>query len=103
VLADLARAVGSLDVGWLVVGDRSEVAGQTIAAANLRARTGASIVAIGRSHDVVSNPGPGEVLRPGDRVAAIGSAAEIAQAGRLLANTAAEAGKSGGGNDDVSL
>jgi CPA2 family monovalent cation:H+ antiporter-2 len=90
VLEDLAHAVGSLEVGWLVVGDRSEVADLTLVAGNLRARTGASIVAIGRGHDVVSNPGPGEVLRPGDRVAVIGSRGEIDQAGRLLANAAPE-------------
>jgi len=87
VLEDLAHAMGGLEVGWFTVSDASAVAGQTIAASNLRLRTGASIVAINRDRAVVSNPGPSEDLAPGDRVAVIGSPTEVEDAGRLLAGS----------------
>jgi CPA2 family monovalent cation:H+ antiporter-2 len=84
VLEDLAHAVGNLEVGWAVVAERSPVAGQTLAKANVRSRTGASIVAIGCGQTVISNPGPSEVLHTGDRVAALGTPPEIAEINRLL-------------------
>ena len=90
VLEDLARAVGNLEVVWVVVGPASPVAGRTVAASNVRTRTGASIVAIARGQDVVSNPGPAERLDPGNRVAVIGSPSEVAEAERLLAGSAQE-------------
>jgi CPA2 family monovalent cation:H+ antiporter-2 len=90
VLEDLAQAVGNLEIGWIVVADTSEVAGHSLGTANVRARTGASVVAIGRSHHVTSNPGPTETLKPGDRVAVIGSPGEIAEARRLLAGRVPE-------------
>jgi len=90
VLEDLARAVGNLEVVWLVVGPASPVAGLTVAASNVRTRTGASIVAIARGQDVVSNPGPTERLDPGNRVAVIGSRNEVAAAERLLVGSAHE-------------
>jgi K+/H+ antiporter YhaU regulatory subunit KhtT len=64
------------------------VAGQTLGASNVRARTGASIVAIGRKEGVVTNPGPTEVLRPEDRVAVLGNRVEIEGAARMLAGLA---------------
>jgi CPA2 family monovalent cation:H+ antiporter-2 len=87
VIEDLTHAVGNLDVAWVSVAPDSAVARQTLAQANVRARTGASIVAIGRGQAVISNPTPGEMLMPGDRVAVLGSPSEIAEAARLLGET----------------
>jgi CPA2 family monovalent cation:H+ antiporter-2 len=87
VLDDLAHAVGGLEVEWFTVSDQSAVAGQTLSDSSLRLRTGASIVAINRETGVVSNPGPLERLVPGDRVAVIGSTAEVEDAGRLLSGS----------------
>jgi CPA2 family monovalent cation:H+ antiporter-2 len=84
VLDELAHAMGGLEVGWFAIADASPLAGKAIADSNLRQRTGASIVAIGRGHAVVSNPSPSERLQPGDHVAVIGSPAEVADARRLL-------------------
>jgi CPA2 family monovalent cation:H+ antiporter-2 len=84
VLEDLAHAVGNLDVAWLAVAPGSEVAGQSLSDSNVRARTGASIVAIGYDRAVISNPGPSEILAPGARVAVLGSRTDIASAARLL-------------------
>jgi CPA2 family monovalent cation:H+ antiporter-2 len=80
VLEDLVNAARDLAVGWLQVDPNSEVAGKTLAESDLRARTGASVVAIGRHEELVSNPGPDERLRPGDRVAVIGTPLQVAEA-----------------------
>ena len=87
VVRDLARAVGNLEVAWLTVAPDSAVAGQILATSNMRARTGASIVAISRDQAVMSNPGPTEILTPGARVAVIGSPAEIEMAANVLAGS----------------
>jgi CPA2 family monovalent cation:H+ antiporter-2 len=92
-LQDLAQAVGGLDVAWLTIDSQSAVAGQTLAISNVRARTGASIVAIGRDRGVVSNPAPNEALMPGDRVAILGSGPEIERAARLLSGPSDSSGQ----------
>jgi CPA2 family monovalent cation:H+ antiporter-2 len=50
----------------------------------LRSQTGASIVAIERSGERLINPGPDEVLRPGDRVLLLGQAEQLPGARELL-------------------
>ena len=50
----------------------------------LRAQTGTSIVAIERAGERLINPGPDEVLYPGDRVLLLGHAAQMAGARALL-------------------
>ena len=87
LLNQLAQTVGNLDLAWVAIAPGSAIAGQTLAASNMRARTGASIVAISRGQGVVSNPGPAELLTPGDRVAVLGNRLEIEQAARLLLNS----------------
>lgn len=58
-------------------------AGQTIRDINLRARTGANIVGIERDGASLVNPGPEEMLQPGDNVILLGNEAQI-NAARLL-------------------
>ncbi len=84
ILKELSHAVGNLDLAWLAVSKESPVTGRTLAESNVRARTGVSIVAIGRGDTVISNPAPGETLASGDRVAVLGGVTEIAEAARLL-------------------
>jgi CPA2 family monovalent cation:H+ antiporter-2 len=50
----------------------------------LRLQTGASIVAIERAGERLINPGPDEVLRPGDRVLLLGQADQLPGAKELL-------------------
>jgi K+/H+ antiporter YhaU regulatory subunit KhtT len=54
----------------------------------LRTQTGASIVAIERSGERLINPGPDEVLRPGDRVLLLGQAEQLPGARDLLLSSA---------------
>jgi CPA2 family monovalent cation:H+ antiporter-2 len=85
VLGELIGSTRGVDVVWADVDPASEIAGLTIEAAALRARTGASIVAIAREGDVMVNPAPATVLTPGARAAVIGTTADIDHARALLA------------------
>lgn len=84
VLEDLVNAAKDLEVGWLMVAPDSPIAGKTLAASGLRPRTGVSVVAIGRHEQLVSNPSPDEAFRAGDRVAVIGTPAQVAEAEQLF-------------------
>jgi CPA2 family monovalent cation:H+ antiporter-2 len=80
-----ALAASDLDLEWLLVSPDSDVEGLTIGEANLRDRTGVSIVAIARDGILAGNPGPDVRLAGGDRVAIIGRPDQLAPAAALLA------------------
>lgn len=84
VLDHLVNAARDLEVGWLVVGADSPLAGQTLAVSGLRTQTGVSVVAIDRQDELLSNPSADEVFRGGDRVAVIGTVTQVAHAERLF-------------------
>jgi CPA2 family monovalent cation:H+ antiporter-2 len=81
----LLRSVRGMEIAWVLVDGASLVAGQTLAEANIRARTEASVIAILRDQQVMANPKSATVLRVGDVVGLIGEAEHVAQARRLLA------------------
>jgi CPA2 family monovalent cation:H+ antiporter-2 len=70
----------------LVVG--APAIGKTLVELNLRAQTGASVLAISRDGGGTANPSPTEPLRAGDVLALAGSAEAIAAARELLLTTA---------------
>jgi len=84
VLDDLLAHAGDLDIEWLTVPDRSALAGTTLADSGVRARTGVSVIAIGRHDQLISNPGPGQRLETGDRVAVIGEPAQVAACRKMF-------------------
>jgi len=88
LLRDLLHAVGGIDVTWLRVAQNSPLAGQTLAEANLRARTGASVVAILRDETLMANPKSATVFQAGDQVGLIGDEGQIASASQLLESPA---------------
>jgi CPA2 family monovalent cation:H+ antiporter-2 len=55
----------------------SEAAGETLRALDLRARTGASVIALRRGDALSANPSPDTVLEAGDIVVVIGERAEL--------------------------
>jgi monovalent cation:H+ antiporter-2, CPA2 family len=77
-------AASDVDLEWTGVSPMSGLAGLTIAQANLRGRTGVSIVASEHEGVITGNPGPDVLLAAGDRIAIIGNPAQIAAAGSLL-------------------
>jgi CPA2 family monovalent cation:H+ antiporter-2 len=65
----------------------STMVGRKLREIPLRAQTGASIVAIERGGQRQINPGPDEVLRPGDRVLLLGASDQLPDARNLLTAT----------------
>jgi K+/H+ antiporter YhaU regulatory subunit KhtT len=90
VLDQLMGATKDLEVGWLLIEEGSSLAGVTLAESALRARTGVSVVAIGRGADVIRNPTPSTPPLAGDHLAVIGTQGQIDETTRLV-----EAGPSG--------
>jgi CPA2 family monovalent cation:H+ antiporter-2 len=84
VLDHLVRAARDMELGWATVTPGSPVAGQSLAAANLRGRSGASVIAIARGEGVISNPDAQVALLPGDHVAVVGTPAQVEAAEALL-------------------
>jgi CPA2 family monovalent cation:H+ antiporter-2 len=84
-LVDAAR---NLDITWVRVPEDGPVAGHTLAEVDLRARTGASVVALYRDGSLVPSPTPDFKLAPGDRLGLIGDPAHIEAGERLVAGRA---------------
>ncbi|HZM51797.1 MAG TPA: cation:proton antiporter [Vicinamibacteria bacterium] len=80
-LLDAAR---NLDITWVRVPDRGPVAGRTLAEVDLRARTGASVVALYRDGALVPSLTPDFKLASGDRLGLIGDPAHVEAAEHLV-------------------
>ncbi len=85
-LHDLIHATKNIEVTWLTLLPGSPLIGQTLAEANLRARTGASIVAILRENEAMANPKSHTVFEANDRVGFIGDEEQITAVEELLHN-----------------
>lgn len=81
LLLDAARNV---EVSWVTLANGNPLAGRSLADANLRAQTGASVVAIRRDDTLLPNPSPELLLRAGDRLALIGDGPQVREAESLL-------------------
>jgi TrkA domain protein len=68
---------GDALIEWYEVPESSELAGGTIAAAEVRQRTGASIIAVEHGDEVTPNPDPGAGVQACDTVVVIGSREEV--------------------------
>jgi CPA2 family monovalent cation:H+ antiporter-2 len=71
-LYGLLRSVRGIEVHWYEVDETSPLVAATLAEANVRARTGASVVAILRNQRLIANPKSMTVFQIGDRVGVIG-------------------------------
>ena len=83
-LHDLIHATQSIGVTWLTLLAPNPLIGQTLAEANLRARTGASIVAIMRNNEVIANPKSHTIFEANDRIGFIGDEEQIEAVKALL-------------------
>ncbi|MBN1451799.1 MAG: cation:proton antiporter [Anaerolineales bacterium] len=84
LLHALLDATGGIEISWFRLPVGSPLVGQTLAQANLRARTGASVVAILREAELIANPKSLTAFQPGDRVGLIGNKEEIDAVAQLL-------------------
>lgn len=73
-----------LELDWIEVAPGSVAAGMTLAQANVRGLSGATVIATERSGSLTGNPTPDTRLEPGDRVALIGQPDQLALASVLL-------------------
>jgi CPA2 family monovalent cation:H+ antiporter-2 len=90
VLDQLLTAVRAVEIAWHPVEDCSAVVGKSLLEADLRARTGASVIALVRAGSVLPNPKSGTVFEEGDMVGLIGTPAEVAATALLLAPVTSE-------------
>ena len=86
-LAGLLEAAENLEITWVPVAGGLD--GRTLAEANLRAKTGASVVAMHRDGALVPAPAPETRLKAGDRLALIGAPEHLEAAESFLRAAAA--------------
>ncbi len=84
VLEQLVESLQGMEITWRSVGPTSELINRTVAEANLRARTGASIVALVRQQQVFANPKSTMTFAAGDLVGLIGDAGQVVLAEAIL-------------------
>jgi len=84
LLHDLIHAAKNIEVIWLTLATDNPLVGKTLAQANLRAQTGASVVAIMRNRQLMANPKSHTAFEAGDRVGFIGDKEQIAAVDELL-------------------
>ena len=91
LLHDLLSASDNIGIIWLRLEADHPLVGRTLAEANLRARAGASVVAIMRGRELITNPEPQAVLRAKDLVGLVGDQAQLNAAEKVFAATGDDA------------
>jgi CPA2 family monovalent cation:H+ antiporter-2 len=84
VLDQLLMATRGVEIAWELLNPGSPVIGRTLAEADIRSRVGASVVAVLRGGEVITNPDAGFVFQVDDLVGMIGNGAQVAEACYLL-------------------
>ncbi len=88
VLDQLLHTARGIAIAWRTVPAGSALVGQNLAQANLRARTGASVIALIRDQHMLANPKSSTIFAPGDLIGLIGESADVDAADRLIATAA---------------
>jgi TrkA domain protein len=83
-LARLSEQVEGITTEGIPVTADSPFAGRTLADAQIRTRTGASIVAVIRGDQVVPSPGPDFRFQIGDKVVVVGTEEGVHEAAKIL-------------------
>jgi CPA2 family monovalent cation:H+ antiporter-2 len=81
----LIRAARDIEIVWLGIPEEHRFVGRTLAEADIRARTGASVVALFREQTLIPNPKSQTVFEARDRIGLIGDVEQIEAATALLA------------------
>jgi CPA2 family monovalent cation:H+ antiporter-2 len=84
VLDRVLMAARGVEIAWEPIVAGSPLIGQTLAEANLRAKVGASVIALVRDQQLMPNPKSSTQFHEGDMVGLIGEKDELEAAQRLL-------------------
>jgi CPA2 family monovalent cation:H+ antiporter-2 len=84
MLDQLLATVRGMEIRWHTLHAESPLVGRTLAEVNLRARTGASVVAVVRDRKLIANPKSHTTFAEGDTLGLIGEAEQIAAAEQLM-------------------
>jgi len=91
LLHDLINASGNIEVTWFRLEADNPLVGKTLHDANLRVRTGASVVAIMRNRQLIANPKSSTAFEAKDRIGFIGDPEQIEAVERLVSESKSEA------------
>jgi TrkA domain protein len=69
--------LGEAIIEWVDVDEGADLVDQTLAEAEIRQRTGASVIAIQRDSETIPNPGPAETVAAGDILVTMGTREEL--------------------------
>lgn len=70
---ELSVPLGDGIIEWVTVDADSAAAGRTLAESDIRAETGASVIAVQRGEETVANPDPEFTVEAGDVLVALGT------------------------------
>jgi CPA2 family monovalent cation:H+ antiporter-2 len=85
LLDQLVATVRGVEISWRTILPASPLVGCTLAEANVRAQTGASVVALVRNRQLQANPKSSVVFQAGDLLGLIGEPEQITAAEELIA------------------
>lgn len=84
VLEKLLYTARGMQIVWYTIRATSPLLGQSLSEVNLRAQTGASVIALIRDQHMLANPKSSTIFREGDMIGLIGESEQIAAAERLI-------------------
>ncbi|MBV6394959.1 MAG: Glutathione-regulated potassium-efflux system protein KefB [Anaerolineales bacterium] len=90
-LHELLVAFQDIEIIWLTLREDCSLVGKSLSESDIRARSGASVVAILRAGQLIANPKSSTVFESGDRIGLIGDREQIAAAEQFILPAAAEA------------
>jgi len=76
-LHELLLSFKGIEIIWLEINPSSPILGQSLAEANIRSKTGASVVALIRNKQLIANPKSMTVFESGDRIGVIGDKDQV--------------------------
>lgn len=85
-LADLSKTFAGLVGEQIQITPQSPYAHRTLGDAKIRTRTGASVVAVVRDHEVIASPRPDFQFEPDDVIVVVGTPENTAAVGDIVRN-----------------
>lgn len=83
-LEEIQVPIGESIIEWIDVSANTPLVGQTLADSRIRQVTGASIIAIQRGDETISNPGPDVTIEANDILVAIGTREQLSDLTKMV-------------------